>query len=556
MAEIHAREYVTAEAAMRYAEYLISNYNIDPDITWLLDYFRVYIVTMTNPDGRKLAEAGNLWRKNVDNDDGCSDPGSWGVDLNRNSSFKWGCCGGSDSYPCGETYRGPGRASEPEIAAIQSFAASILGDWNGSNGDDEIPPASAANTPGVFITLHSAAGLVLWPWGWTSTDSPNATQLQTLGRRLAFYNGYTPQQSNDLYTTDGTTDDWSYGKLGIASFTFEMGTDFFQDCSSFNGTIYPENRDSLLYAFKTARQPYMNPDGPDSINVTAVPGAAEPGELVQLTAIADGTRFGGSGEPIHTITEARYSIDNPSWITDTVTYPMTSFDGTFNENVEDIVGTIDTSGLSSGRHTIFVESKNANNWGVVSSTFLYIVDPGVSPVIEGYVREAGTNLPLAATVTAGLFSTSTDPATGSYSMTVISGTYDMVAQAVNHAPAYANGVVAHDFETISQDFTLYPTCEVFADDVENGNQGWTAQTPWAITTEASNSPTHSWTDSPLGNYGNYLNTSLTSQTFDLSTSTGVTLDFWHKYVDGGWMGLRLCGIQQQRRKYLDDGCLL
>ncbi|HSB66181.1 MAG TPA: M14 family zinc carboxypeptidase, partial [Anaerolineales bacterium] len=89
MAEIHAREYTTAETAMRYAEYLINNYGIDPDVTWLLDYYRVYIVTMTNPDGRKIAETGDWWRKNVDNNDGCNDPGNWGTDLNRNHSFHW-----------------------------------------------------------------------------------------------------------------------------------------------------------------------------------------------------------------------------------------------------------------------------------------------------------------------------------------------------------------------------------------------------------------------------------------------------------------------------------
>ena len=34
-------------------------------------------------------------RKNMDNDDGCPYADSWGIDLNRNHSFLWGCCGGS-----------------------------------------------------------------------------------------------------------------------------------------------------------------------------------------------------------------------------------------------------------------------------------------------------------------------------------------------------------------------------------------------------------------------------------------------------------------------------
>ena len=525
MAEIHAREYVTAEAALRYAEHLIKNYNVDPDITWLLDYFRVYIVVMTNPDGRLKAEAGQLWRKNIDNDDGCTDPYSWGVDLNRNHTFSWNK-GGSSPYACDETYMGPSAGSEPETKAIKSFINTIFTDQRGP-GDNDPAPADAT---GLFITLHSAAGLVLWPWGFKSSPPPNGTQLQTLGRHLAFFNGYTPQQSYQLYQTSGTSDEHAYGTLGVAGYTYEMGTDFFQDCGSFEGVIYPDNLDSLLYAFKTARRPYMNPAGPDSLNVAASPSAAVPGEQVHLTATANDTRYAG-GEATQNIAEARYSIDNPSWITDTVTYPMSASDGSFNGKIEGIEATIDTTGMSAGRHTIFVESKDVNNnWGVPSSTFLYIVEPGVSPVIEGYVREAGSNLPLAANVTAGLFSTSTDPATGYYSMTVISGTYDLVAEAANFSPGYAKGVVAENYQTVRQDFSLYPYCSIFADDVENGNQGWTAQSPWAITAESSHSPTHSWTDSPGGNYGNYLDISLTSQVFDFSDYTGVSIDFWHKYA--------------------------
>ena len=525
MAEIHAREYATAELATRYAEYLIDNYGIDPDITWLLDYFRVYIVSMTNPDGRKLAEAGNYWRKNVDSDDGCSDPGSWGTDLNRNSTFKWNH-GGSSPYACDETYMGPTAGSEPEVQAIESFVQTLFADQRGPGDNDPAP----LDSTGVFVTLHSAAGLVLWPWGWTSSPAPNGTQLQTLGRHLAYFNGYIPQQSYQLYQTSGTTDEFIYGTLGVPGFTFEMAGEFFQNCSSFEGTDYPDNRDALLYAFKTAYRPYMTPGGPDTLSVVASPSAANPGDSVELTATANDTRY-ASNEPTQNIGEARYSIDNPSWIDGTILYGMSASDGSFDSKIENVVATVDTSGLASGRHTIYVESKDvAGNWGVASATFLYIVEPGVSPVIEGFVREAGTNLPIEASVTAGLFNTTSDPSTGYYSMTVISGTYDMVVSADNFAPAYANDVIAEDYQTIERDFVLYPVCTIFTDDVENGNTGWTADSPWAITTESSHSPTHSWTDSPGGNYNDYRNVSLTSPVYDLSDSTGVTLNFWHTYA--------------------------
>lgn len=86
IAAIHAREYATAELATRFAEELVAKYNVDPDVTWLLDYFEIHIIPQVNPDGRKKAETGLLWRKNTDNNDGCNTSSSWGTDLNRNSS--------------------------------------------------------------------------------------------------------------------------------------------------------------------------------------------------------------------------------------------------------------------------------------------------------------------------------------------------------------------------------------------------------------------------------------------------------------------------------------
>ena len=94
---------------------------------------------------------------------------------------------------------------------------------------------------------------MLWPWGFTNIPSPNAAALQTLGRKLAFFNGYTPQQAYWLYTTDGTSDDFAYGELGLAAYTIEMGTTFFQDCSSFESTTIPQNLPALLYTAKAAR---------------------------------------------------------------------------------------------------------------------------------------------------------------------------------------------------------------------------------------------------------------------------------------------------------------
>lgn len=368
MGAIHAREYTTAETAARFAEYLISNIGIDPDITWLLDYFEIHIVPVTNPDGRKWAEQGESWRKNTDNDDGCTSFPNYGTDLNRNSSFKWGGQGASASA-CNETYRGPSAASEPETQVIQNYVASIFPDQRGPGIGDPAP----ADAMGTFITLHSYGDLVLFPFGYSSfSNAPNETALQTLGRKMGYFNHYTVEQSNQLYPASGTTDDWAYGELGIAAYTIEMGTDFFESCTNFEGTIWPANRPALLYAFKATRHPYMDPAGPDSIQATVVPTRTVTGTPVMLTAVADDTRY-SSGEPSQAIAAAHYSMDAPSWITGTAIFTMTAADGAFNSTVETVRATVDTTGLAPGRHTIFVESKDAaGNWGVSGAVFLEI----------------------------------------------------------------------------------------------------------------------------------------------------------------------------------------
>jgi hypothetical protein len=73
---------------------------------------------------------------------------------------------------------------------------------------------------------------------------------------------------------------------------------------------------------------------------------------------------------------------------------------------------------------------------------------------------------------------------------------------------------------------------LFSDDMESGNGNWLTggtNNSWALTTAQSNSPTHSWTDSPAGNYLDNTDSWLRSPIFDLSNMDGFTLDFWHQY---------------------------
>jgi carboxypeptidase T len=396
LATIHAREVAVPELAIRYIQYLTAGYEgeggygVDPDVTWLVDHNVAYVLVMQNPDGHWVNEQNSsaYRRKNMDWDDGCSFPGEWGVDLNRNHSFLWGCCGGSSGNPCVWSYRGPSRGSEPETQAFESFFATVMLDQNGPNGDDEIPSAAPDDTTGIFISLHSYGDLVLWPWGFSGYGNPpNYSQLQTIGRKFAAYTGYDPS-GTIAYSVDGATDDWTYGKFGVPSYTFEIGPSsgscggFFPVYECIDGyagrDFWAENRPALLYAHKIARTPYRTAYGPDTQTESVVPDEVLPGTSVQLRANVADHRYGS--DPLQPIAAAEYFLDAPAG--DGTGIPMVPSDGTWGDLSEDVKAVVDTSGLALGRHTILVHGQNDDgDWGPFSAVFLGVVDQVYLPIV-------------------------------------------------------------------------------------------------------------------------------------------------------------------------------
>ncbi len=382
---IHAREYVAAESATRLAEYLLQNYGTDADATWILDHHELHLVLQANPDGRKIAETGVLWRKNRNNTDGCAT--TFGVDLNRNFEFYWNQ-GGTNPNPCSETYLGSAAAPEPEVQAMQAYAYSVFPDQR----DDPITATAPITSSGIFIDLHSYAREILWPWGFTSDPPPNGTGMQTLARKMGYFSTYAATQS--LYATSGTTKDFMYGEFGVPAYTIEIGTAFFQQCSTYESTIWPQEMfPTLLYAAKAVRHSYIIPAGPDSYNVALSDAAVPAGVPVTLTAVVDDTRYNNSTgiEPTQNIVAAEYYIDTPDWLPGAVAHPLDPADGAFDSTIEDVTVTIDTAGLSLGQHTVYVRAQDAaGNWGVVSALYLEITEVAPtaaftsnSPVLNG-----------------------------------------------------------------------------------------------------------------------------------------------------------------------------
>ena len=202
-------------------------------------------------------------RKNADNLRGsCASPptstNQYGVDLNRNATWHWGGVGSSSSA-CSQTYKGTTAASEPETQAAQGLFNSLFADNRGT----ALNAAAPATTTGTFMTYHSYASVVLYPWGDNNNPAPNGAKLRALALRMAAFNGYTAGQGgNVLYQTTGTTDDDLYGRLGVAAFTTELGAagtscdGFMPPFSCVASRFWPQERQSLMVLAQAAAGPY------------------------------------------------------------------------------------------------------------------------------------------------------------------------------------------------------------------------------------------------------------------------------------------------------------
>jgi carboxypeptidase T len=341
----------------------------------MVDNEELWVVPVVNPDGRWIVDLGLepqysgarfFQRKNADRDNGCNSwppfsSSQYGIDLNRNSSFLWNT-GGSSGSPCSETYRGPTAASEVEVSALQDLVASLIPDRRGDPLDEPAP----LDTQSFLLTLHSYGNEVLRPWGTTTQAPPNETQLAAIGAKLATYNHYQScQVSRCLYETSGTTDEWSYGELGVASFTFEIGNEFMPPYGVIDSQQWPDNGPAFLYIARIARMPYTLVDGPDARNLALIP--IGNGRLL-LRAVIDDRRNGNA-----VAAHALYSVDEAYWQNGYAPRPLQPSDGAADSPVESYRGLIDTRSLGSGRHTVYVRGIDAaGNAGPVSAIFLNV----------------------------------------------------------------------------------------------------------------------------------------------------------------------------------------
>jgi carboxypeptidase T len=254
----HAREWISVEVPLLYGRHLLERYDADPAVRDLVDRGETWIVPLVNPDGLEYSiHVFRYWRKNRR----ANADGSFGVDLNRNYGYMWGCDDqGSSPEPASAVYRGTAPFSEPETEGVRRL---FLGrDFR------------------AVLSFHSFSQVVLYPWAYADLPCPDDAAFNGLARTMsgliAAVRGtayaYGRSAGGIGYTSNGDTADWTYSVAAAPSFTIELPPEDADEGGFFNDeaeieAIFRENLPALLYlagrAFGTTPPDAPRRQGPE-----------------------------------------------------------------------------------------------------------------------------------------------------------------------------------------------------------------------------------------------------------------------------------------------------
>lgn len=210
----HAREPGSASTLIYYLWWLLEKFQAnDPEAVYLLNNRQMYFVPMVNPDGYQFNQTnfptgGGMWRKNRQR----NSDGSFGVDLNRNYGTQgfWSAPnGGSSTSTRSDTYRGTEPFSEPETQAIRDFCL--------------------RHNFRTAINYHSFSNLLIYPYSYVNTETPDSTYFRALTAEITKNNLYSAGRDLQTvgYAVRGASDDWMYAGVSgrkIMAYTPEIGT--------------------------------------------------------------------------------------------------------------------------------------------------------------------------------------------------------------------------------------------------------------------------------------------------------------------------------------------
>lgn len=260
---IHGGEQESGETASYTAWWLATNYEKDERVKDILDNYIVYIIPIMNPDGyvqsftystrqnlRPTDHNGNnivfsdpytdtngdgiiaeiyigaedsevkdrkrIGMESPDWDNNGifgDDPKRSNIDMNRTFDYKWNLMDvdvDANTPIIGSAYTraGAAPATEPEVKAIQNFFLT--------------------KKVHAMVSIHTGIQCVLTPWCHSPEKPEDAEFMEKVAKEMAkAYEDTTgrksyTKQSFDDYPTSAEMIDWTYGRLGIHSYTMEV----------------------------------------------------------------------------------------------------------------------------------------------------------------------------------------------------------------------------------------------------------------------------------------------------------------------------------------------
>lgn len=198
----HGNETISVEVPYYMAEYLLTNYGIDPEVTWLVDEREIWIIPMLNPDGHVAGSRYN----------------AQGVDLNRNFLCPCGC-NANDLPPDTPFYA-------PESRALRDFNVGM--------------------NPVTSLTFHAGAVYVNYLWDYTYAPTPDEPMIIDMSNVYSSHSGYPVTNGADWYIVHGSCQDWCYDTRGEIDWTIELSHDKDPPSSRID-MIFEENREAMLF---------------------------------------------------------------------------------------------------------------------------------------------------------------------------------------------------------------------------------------------------------------------------------------------------------------------
>jgi hypothetical protein len=376
---LRANAFAPVELSLSFAEYLLQNYGLDADSTWILDYLSIHLILLANPDGRLMAESqaqaglAITWQNNT-NFDYC-EADNVGVRLTLNFPFAWQEADPSTS--CDTLYPGPSAGSEPETQAITEFLEDL----------------ALSEESMLLVNLDAGENEIRMPYLYDfSVENPHQNELFMLANKIAYDTASSPilNSTSNSSSSDGTLIDHAFGELNIPSLDFKMGADEVSYCWYYEEELRDLNIQALLRAAKATIEPYDRPFGPEIV----IEEINEYSTFFNLVGYVDDFSFyKNPHENYSQIKNLEYSINTPVWdesiVPDSAKHltPDEEFDFLSN-----FVISIPKVNLLPGRNTIFLQSWDSaedpenSHPGLVSSAFLdvpIVDDPIVDdPIVE------------------------------------------------------------------------------------------------------------------------------------------------------------------------------